>query len=102
MPTRDTKCRQLLVVWISRPCKVKAAVTEGRGATGPAGRTPAGHQDSQAGGKGERASLKLALPNLLCDLGLAAVPLWALPPLPPRAEGRRLLTSELSDSQQLS
>lgn len=46
MPTRDTKCRQLLVVWISRPCKAKPAVTEGQRAAGPVGRTPTGHQDS--------------------------------------------------------
>ena len=35
VPTRDTKCRQLLVVWISRPCRAEAAVTKGVGTAGP-------------------------------------------------------------------
>lgn len=98
MPTWVTKCRQLLVVWISRPCEAEAVVTGGVGAAGPGERTPSGQQDSWVGESGEGAGPRLALPSLLVTLILPLLS-WPLPPPLIRARGKlRLLTSEVRNS----
>ena len=69
------------------PGKAEAMVTEGVGTAGPVGRTPAGQQNSWVSRTGERAGPKLALPNLLCDFGLAT-PLWASASSSKRVRGK--------------